>query len=114
MQTGETEFAGKVRGSKNYEVKIDYKHPRKSKCNCTHADGRRIVCKHMIALYFAVFPMEADILLAQNETWEQEEDERNEKVYSRVGEYIQKMSAEQAKNELYSSLMDSLEWVFDR
>ncbi len=23
---------------------------RKSKCNCPHADGRRVICKHMIAL----------------------------------------------------------------
>lgn len=113
-QTGETEFVGKVRGSRDYEVKIDYKHPRKSVCNCPQANGKRVVCKHMVALYFAVFPMEADILLEQNGKWEQAEEDKNKKVYSRVSEYIDSMSAEQAKNELYSLLMDSPEWVFDR
>ncbi|NMB97839.1 MAG: hypothetical protein GYA02_14710 [Clostridiaceae bacterium] len=41
---------------------INIVHPRKSKCNCPHADGRRVICKHMIALYFTVFPKEAKIL----------------------------------------------------
>ena len=114
VQTGETEFFGKVRGAKIYDVKIDYKHPRKSSCNCPHAAGRRIVCKHMVALYFTVFPMEADILWEQNEMWEREEEEENDKVYDRAGEYIHNLSAEQAKNELHSLLMDSPEWVFDK
>ncbi len=114
VQTGETEFSGKVRGAKVYDVKIDYQHPRKSVCSCPHASGRRIVCKHMAALYFAVFPMEADILCEQNEKWEREKEEQNEKVYDRVGKYIHNLSAEQAKNEFYSFLMNSPEWVFDK
>lgn len=44
----------------------------------------------------------------------QEEEEKNDKVYDRVGEYIHNLSEEQAKNELYSLLMDSSEWVFDK
>ncbi len=26
-----------------YEVELDIEHPRKSKCNCPHADGKRII-----------------------------------------------------------------------
>lgn len=114
VQTGETQFTGKVRGQKLYSVTIDYKHPRKSACNCPHAAGRRIVCKHMVALYFTVFPMEADILWERNEKWSREEEEKNEKIYDRVGEYIHNLSEEEAKNELYSLLMDSPEWAFDK
>lgn len=114
VQTGETEFSGKVRGTKIYDVKIDYRHPRKSSCNCPHAAGRRIECKHMVALYFTVFPTEAEILLEQNERWEREEEEVNDKVYDKVEKYIHNLSAEQAKNELYSLLMDSPEWIFDK
>lgn len=114
VQTGETQFSGEVRGQKLYTVNIDYKHPRKSSCNCPHAAGRRIVCKHMVALYFTVFPMEADILWEQNEKWTREEEEKNDKVYDRVGEYIHNLSEVQAKNELYSLLMDSSEWLFDK
>ena len=34
-------------------------HPRKSKCN-PHADGRRVICKHMIALLFTASPEAAN------------------------------------------------------
>mgnify|MGYP003464204617 CR=1 FL=1 len=56
-----TEIKGMVRGSgqKHYDVFINLEHPRKSKCNCPHADGKRIICKHMIALYFSSYPNEA-------------------------------------------------------
>lgn len=114
VQTGETQFSGEVRGQKLYSVKIDYKHPRKSSCNCPHAAGRRIVCKHMVALYFTVFPIEADILWERNEKWTQEEEEKNDKVDDRVGEYNHNLSAEQARSELYSFLMDSPEWIFNK
>ena len=47
-QESETTFSSLVKGADNaqYHVYIDIKHPRKSKCDCPHADGRRIVCKH--------------------------------------------------------------------
>ena len=43
------------------------KHPRKSKCNCPFAEGRRVVCKHMIALYFTIEPQAAEGILRQAE-----------------------------------------------
>ena len=50
IQNGEFEYTGKVSGSgRSYDVHIDIKHPRKSTCNCPHADGKRIICKHMVA-----------------------------------------------------------------
>ena len=50
----ETQFEAEVKGSGSnvYRCYIDMEHPRKSKCNCPHADGRRVICKHMIALLF--------------------------------------------------------------
>lgn len=54
------EFEAKIDGNgKTYNVIIDVEHPRKSKCNCPHANGKCVICKHMIALYFSVFPKEA-------------------------------------------------------
>ena len=54
------EYSGSLRGSgnKHYDVFIDIEHPRKSHCNCPHANGKRIICKHQVALYFSVFPEE--------------------------------------------------------
>ncbi|MBQ0089720.1 MAG: hypothetical protein KBT27_10375, partial [Prevotellaceae bacterium] len=40
-------YDGIVSGSENnkYSVHIETDHPRRSKCNCPFADGRRVVCK---------------------------------------------------------------------
>ena len=60
-QLNDQEFEGYVDGSLNkpYYVKINIEHPRKSYCDCPHANGN-ITCKHMTALYFELFPDEAD------------------------------------------------------
>ena len=60
-QLNDHEFEGYVDGSfKNpYYVKIDIEHPKKSYCDCPHANGN-ITCKHMTALYFELFPNEVD------------------------------------------------------
>lgn len=62
-------YDGRVSGSEDnvYTVHIDTVHPRKSVCNCAFADGRRVVCKHMIALYFTVEPKAAEDFLKEVE-----------------------------------------------
>ena len=51
-------YQGKVKGSGGaiYDVTIDTAHPRKSVCNCPFAEGRRVICKHMVALDLGIFP----------------------------------------------------------
>lgn len=58
---GDGIYEGIVSGSGDniYVVHIDKNHPRKSICNCPFANGRRVVCKHMIALYFTAEPKAA-------------------------------------------------------
>lgn len=60
-QLNDYEFEGYVEGNlkKPYYVKINIEHPRKSYCDCPHANGN-ITCKHMTALYFELFPDEVD------------------------------------------------------
>lgn len=60
-QLNDYEFEGYVEGSLKdpYYVKIDIEHPRKSYCDCPHANGN-ITCKHMTALYFELFPEEVE------------------------------------------------------
>lgn len=77
-QLNDHEFEGYVDGSlKNpYYVKINIEHPRKSYCDCPHANGN-ITCKHMTALYFELFPDEVD----DYESWlnsDYDEDEEDE------------------------------------
>ncbi len=57
----DTQVFGVVAGTEGnqYQVHLDVAHPRKCTCNCPHADGKRINCKHQVALYFTLFPQEA-------------------------------------------------------
>ena len=61
MQTGASEFQARVLGSgkEPYIVRINLEKPRSSSCTCPYATGTN-VCKHMIALYYAINPEEAD------------------------------------------------------
>lgn len=60
VKLNDIEYKGKVQGSgsKTYDVIINVKHPKKSFCDCPFANGN-ITCKHMVALYFEIFPDEA-------------------------------------------------------
>ena len=48
------EFKGVVSGTK--EVYLNLKNARKSACNCPLANGKMIMCKHIVATYFKVVP----------------------------------------------------------
>ncbi len=80
-QLNECEFEGYVEGSLSepYYVKINTEHPRKSYCDCPHANGNT-TCKHMVALYFELFPEEVE----DYEDWlnsDYEEDDEYEDDY---------------------------------
>ena len=55
----ETEYQSIVSGSDNYNFFLDISHSRRSTCNCPLANGKRIICKHIVATYFSVFPNSA-------------------------------------------------------
>ena len=64
-KVSDSEYEGIINGSngKKYNVFMDIEHPRKSKCDCSHANGKRAICKHIVVLYFTVFPNEVDNFL---------------------------------------------------
>lgn len=62
--------------NKIYNIHLDLNHPRKSTCNCPHAEGRRIICKHMVASYFAIFPEKAKEYIEEIKRYEKEKEER--------------------------------------
>lgn len=76
-------------------VHIDKVHPRKSSYNYPFAAGRRVVCKHMIALYFTAEPDAAVDFKKKVEEWEKEE-EREKQHYAELEKYVNSLS----KNEL--------------
>ena len=110
-----TEIEGKVTGSGHaYTVNIDIEHPRKSKCNCPHADGKRIICKHMVALYFAAFPKEAEDYYNEVIAYEEEQEQMEEELDYKITAYINKLSKGQLQDLVYDLLYNGPEWQFDK
>ena len=106
-RVSEDVYRGKVQGTakKPYDVLIDIRHPRKSTCSCPFAKGRRVVCKHMIALYFTVYPSEAD-RLSEQEEYEREIELQKEKEAERIKKYVNSLSKEQLRAELLYALYE--------
>ena len=115
IQNGEFEYTGKVSGNgRSYDVHIDLKHPRKSTCNCPHADGKRIICKHIVATYFTVLPKEAERFYAEAMAYQEEEEKRQEEMSDKVIEYVGKMKKADLCQSLLELLFDGPEWQYDR
>lgn len=78
--------------SEKYEVTIDLEHPTRSTCTCPYANGKKIVCKHKVALYFQVFPDEAEKyyndLILELENYEKED----ARLREQVRKYINRMN----------------------
>ncbi len=111
-----TEIKGMVRGSgqKHYDVSINLEHPRKSKCSCPHADGKRIICKHMIALYFAAYPNEAEKYYEDAVKYQEEEEQRQEKLEYEVIDYVHRLKKSELEELLLQVLFDGPEWQYER
>ncbi len=107
-QLDHNRYEGKVDGSgkKVYDVQIDLDHPKKSLCTCPHAEGKRRVCKHKVALYFAVFPDEAERVLREAEEWEAEEEQRIEEEHAEIQKYVYSLTKEELRNELLWRMYD--------
>lgn len=102
------EYSGVVNGSgsNSYHLTINTEHPRKSKCNCPFADGRRVVCKHMVALYFTIFPKEAENFIAEVEDYEKEEEKRQQEEYEKIRQYVNSLSKQELRASLISYMVD--------
>ena len=107
-KTGEETYDGTVSGSDGniYSVHIDKKHPKRSTCNCKFADGRRVVCKHMIALYFTAEPKAAEDFLKEVEEWEREEEEREQQHLEELRQYVNGLSTAELREALYDALVE--------
>ena len=107
-KTGTFAYDGVVSGSEGnkYIVHIETNHPRRSTCNCPFTEGRRVVCKHMIALYFTAVPNAADDFLRQVEEWEAEEQEREKQHYEDLRKYVNQLSKAELRERLYDALVE--------
>ena len=71
-EINDNEYKGIVNGNKKYEVYLNVEQVRKSKCNCPHADGKRIICKLIVATYFKAFLNEAENFEKEQKELEEE------------------------------------------
>lgn len=113
---GNNRFIGMVAGSERntYTTTIDLEHLRQSSCNCPHAAGRRIICKHMVALFFTVFPDEADKFYAEAMAYEEEEAQRQEELYNMLPKYIHKLKKSELEQILLDLLYGGPDWQYDQ
>ena len=115
-EIGDNIYSATVAGSSSepYSVELHIDHPRKSKCNCPHADGKRIICKHLVAAYFTVLPEEADKFYAEALAYQEEEEKRKDGLSDKVCHYVWHMKKSELQDALLQLLFEGPEWQFDR
>ena len=104
-------YEGTVDGANNnkYHVMIDLEHPKRSTCECPHAEESRRVCKHKVALFFSAFPEAAEMAIKEAEEWEAEEDKRLEDERKEIEKYVNSLSKQQLREELLWRLIEERE-----
>ena len=112
-KVGDGEYSGKVKGEKIYDVTINTIHPRSSSCNCPFACDRRVICKHQIALLFKANPKEAREFKEFIKQQEEEYEEYQLELESRLDEYLDGLTKQELKGTLMDVLNDAPEWVYD-
>lgn len=107
-------YQGKVKGNGGavYDVTIDTAHPRKSVCNCPFAEGRRVICKHMVALDLGIFSEKEqqmlDYIEEQNQMYEQEYEQEMQVREEEIREYVMKLSKAELRKMLIRRMIDDL------
>lgn len=116
IQTENHTYDAEVSGSdgKVYHVHMNPEHPRRSTCDCPHASGRRIQCKHQVAVYFTAFPQEAEKYYHDVIAYEEEEERRREEEGNRLISYVSKMKKEELRHALLELLFDGPDWQYER
>lgn len=114
-QLGDMRFQSTVSGNykSSYTTIIDIKHPRKSTCDCPHANGKRIICKHMVATFFTAFPEEAEKYYAEALAYEEESERYQEEQCDKLVNYVRSLSKEEAQDKLLEVLDIAPEWLWE-
>ena len=95
-------------GSEEYHIHLDTTHPRKSSCDCPLANGKKIICKHIVAVSFCVDSSEVDRFKSEKTIYASEEDERRSKKYDKYISYAKSLSKGEL-NRLYAEAMVELD-----
>lgn len=107
------EYTSKVIGSETYNVYLDVSHPRRSTCNCPLANGKRIICKHIVATFFKVFPQEAINFEKEQERLQEEYEDYQAKLYNKTQSYVKSLTKKELIEELSYILDYAPDWVYN-
>lgn len=107
------EYTSKVIGSETYNVYLDVSHPRRSTCNCPLANGKRIICKHIVATFFKVFPQEAINFEKEQERLQEEFEDYQAKLYNKTQSYVKSLTKKELIEELSYILDYAPDWVYN-
>lgn len=105
-ETDVEQYDGTVQGSSIYQVHLDIGHPRRSTCNCPFAQGRRVICKHMMAMYFTIWPQAAEDFLKQVDEWEKEEEKEKEAHIEEIKRYVKSLSKAELQEKYLEALLE--------
>ena len=108
----EYEYEAEVEGTKNYHVHLNINHPRKSTCTCPHAAGKSTICKHKMAVYFSIFPDEAQQAIDERNRYyehleerEREYDKKIEEISKRYKELVDELPEEEVRRRLVNYMV---------
>ena len=111
-KVSDTEYTSTAFGTKEYSVYLNLKNPRKSTCNCPLANGKRIICKHIVATYFSVATGSAKEFEDEQNRLQEEYEEYQENEYKNAIKFINKMSKKELVEELIYIFDYAPEWVY--
>ena len=103
------EYASEVIGSETYSVYLNISHPRRSTCNCPFANGKKIICKHIVA----TFPQEAINFEKEQERLQEEYENYQAKLYNKTQRYIKSLTKKELIEELSYVLDYAPDWVYN-
>ena len=112
-QISDVEYNSIAIGTNEYTVYLNLKNPRKSTCNCPLANGKRIICKHIVATYFNVVPNSAKEFEEEQEKLQEEYEQYQDNQYNNAIKYINRMSKKELVEELTYIVDYAPEWVYD-
>lgn len=112
-EISDIEYTSIASGTREYNVYLNLEKPRQSTCNCPLANGKKIICKHIVATYFSVVPGSAKEFEDEQNRLQEEYEEYQENKYKNAIKFINKMSKKDLVEELIHVFDYAPEWVYD-
>ena len=109
----DNEYESVVLGTKNYNVYLNIESPRKSTCNCPLANGKRIICKHIVATYFKAIPNSANKFEEEQNKLQEEYEIEQEQLYNKAIKYLSKMNKQDLIEEMVYIFDYGPEWIYN-